>query len=119
MDFFECLAFPMLCCAQALLNAAVAAPDEPTDRLAFISAPEVDTLLRGFNAAVLAPTELLHPEQTLHGMLEHWAAIQPDAPALVYEARIRAGHSPARPPAVNAVSKRWPLCLNNLEMVLL
>lgn len=73
--------------AQALVNAAVAAPDEPTDRLAFLSAPEVDTLLRGFNAAVLAPTDLLHPEQTLHGVLEHWAAIQPDAPALVYEAR--------------------------------
>ena len=49
---------------QALLNAAVAAPDEPTDWLAFLSAPEVDMLLRGFNAAVLAPTELLHPEQT-------------------------------------------------------
>ena len=72
---------------QALLGAAVAAPDEPTDRLALLSASEVDTLLRGFNAAVLAPTELLHPEQTLHGVLEHWAAIQPDAPALVYEAR--------------------------------
>ena len=52
----------------------------------------MDTLLRGFNAAVLEPTELLHPEQTLHGVLEHWAAIQPDAPALVYEARTWPSH---------------------------
>ncbi len=73
--------------AQALLGAAVAAPDEPTDRLAYLSGSEVDTLLRGFNSTVLAPTEVLHAEQTLHGVLEHWAASQPDAPALVYEAR--------------------------------
>ena len=76
------IAYCLPCRAQALLSAAVAAPDEPTDRLAFLSAPEEDTLLRGFNAAVLAPTEVLHPEQTLHGVMEHWAAIQPDAPAL-------------------------------------
>lgn len=98
-----CLGF-FLVRAQALLGAAVAAPDEPTDRLAFLSAPEVDTLLHGFNAAVLAPTELLHPERTLHGMLEHWAAIQPDAPALVYEARIW----PLKPrPCKASCSGRW------------
>ena len=65
----------------------MAGPDTPIDRLEYITQPERELLLRGFNSNVLAPSELMHPEQTMHGMLEHWAAIQPDVPALIFEAR--------------------------------
>ena len=64
------------------------APDTPIDRLEYITQPERELLLRDFNFNTLAPSELMHPEQTMHGMLEYWAAIQPDAPALILEARL-------------------------------
>lgn len=53
--------------------------------LAFLSGGERELLLRSFNDTDLAPSDLCHPEQTIHGLLEHWAAAAPDAPAVVYE----------------------------------
>ena len=55
------------------------------DRLAFVSQPERDVLLRKFNATHLAPTDLLHPGQTLHGLLEHWASATPDATGAIFK----------------------------------
>ena len=73
--------------AQKLLESITAAPDMPINRLEYITQPERELLLRDFNSNALAPSELMHPEQTMSGMLEHWAAIQPDSPALIFGAR--------------------------------
>ena len=70
---------------QALLDSVLAAPDAPVDSLGFMSQPERDVLLREFNATDLAPTDLLHKGQTLHGLLEHWASATPDATAAVFK----------------------------------
>ena len=75
----------MLVARQALLESVLAAPDVPVDRLGFVSQSERDVLLREFNATDLAPTDLLHPGQTLHGLLEHWASATPDATAAVFK----------------------------------
>ena len=48
---------------------------------------EVEEVLHKFNATDVAPSGFMHREQTVHGALEHWAAVQPDALALVCEAR--------------------------------
>ena len=74
---------------QALLKGAVAAPDEPVDQVKVLTDGEVEALLHGFNATDMAPSELMHPGQTVHGVLEHWAAVQPDAPAAVFEVQSR------------------------------
>lgn len=73
---------------QALLKGAVAALDEPVDQLEILSEAEAGVLLQRFNATDAAPSELLHLEQTVPGVLEHWAAVKPDAPAVVFEARL-------------------------------
>ena len=70
---------------QVLLTSVVAAPNAPIDSLSFVTDDERDVLLRTFNGAGLAPSELMHTEQTIHGMLEHWAAAAPDAPAVSFE----------------------------------
>ena len=64
----------------------VAKPDTPIERLCFISAPEREMLLHTFNASPTASPALHNPARTIHGMLEHWAAATPDAPAAVFEA---------------------------------
>ena len=71
--------------AQALLASIVANPDTPIGRLSLLQPAEVNTLLNKFNTAEAPPSELLHEQQTLHGLLEHWAAAAPEAPAADYE----------------------------------
>ena len=51
-----------------------------------MDAEERACLLNAFNATDLAPSDLLHPGQTLHGLLEHWAAATPDKTAVTFEA---------------------------------
>ena len=65
----------------------MASPETPIGRLEYVTQPERELVLRDFNSNALAPSELMHPEQTMNGLLEHWAAVQPDAPALIFEAR--------------------------------
>lgn len=72
---------------QAFLESIVAAPDAEMLRLNFVSPAERELVTSIYNATELAPSELMHSEQTMQGVLEHWAAIQPNAPALVFEAR--------------------------------
>ena len=75
---------------QALLGSIVAEPDAPIERLAIVDAEERASLLQAFNATDLAPTDLLHPGQTLHGLLEHWAAATQDKTAVTFEVAARA-----------------------------
>ena len=70
---------------QALLTSITAEPNAPVDSLCFVTEAERSVLLHTFNATQLAPSELMHPGQTIHGMLEHWAAATPDAPAAWFE----------------------------------
>ena len=72
--------------SQALLGSIVSEPDAPIERLAIVDAEERTSLLQAFNATDLAPTDLLHPGQTLHGLVEHWAAATPDKTAVTFEA---------------------------------
>ena len=69
-------------------------PDTPIKRLCFISAPEREMLLHTFNASPTAAPALHNPAQTIHGMLEHWAAATPHATAAVFEACTRAQQLP-------------------------
>lgn len=85
--------------SQALLESIAAAPDAHIQRLNFVSPAERALVLGGFNATAMAPSGFMHREQTVHGALEHWAAAQPDAPALVFEAR------PAAPRACMAARR--------------
>ena len=72
-------------CFQALLDAVVAEPEAPVGQLSIIGPEERHRLLKEFNSSALAPTELFHEQQTLHGLLEHWGAAAPDAPAAIFE----------------------------------
>ena len=72
---------------QALLASVVAAPDAPVECLGILPAAERELVLHKFNAVELAPSGLLHPEQTIHGLLEHWAQATPDALVCMYEVR--------------------------------
>ena len=84
LHHFTTAAVPVV---QALLASIAADPNAPVDSLCFVTEAERCVLLRTFNASQLAPSELMHPGQTIHGMLEHWAAATPDAPAVWFEAR--------------------------------
>ena len=70
---------------QALLASVVAAPDAPVTALGILTTAERDLVLHGFNQVEVAPSRLLHPEQTIHGLLEHWAQATPHAVAAVFE----------------------------------
>ena len=73
---------------QALLGSIVADPDAAVERLSIVEAPERSILLDAFNATDLAPSDLMHAEQTVHGLLEHWARVTPDKPAALFEVRL-------------------------------
>ena len=75
---------------QALLESAAAAPDAHIQRLNFVSPAERALVLGAFNATDAEPSEVMDRDQTMHGAFEQWADVQPDAPALVFEARARA-----------------------------
>lgn len=75
----------MLRNAQGLVESIVAAPDAPIDRLPIISEPERELVLHDFNTAALPCPPLCHPDQTIHGLLEHWAKASPTATAAIFE----------------------------------
>ena len=78
---------PFLSAVQAFLTSIIADPSAPIDSLCFVTEGERGVLLSTFNATHLPPSELMHAQQTIHGMLEHWAAATPDAPAVHIEVR--------------------------------
>ena len=92
---------------QALLESVAAGPDTPIQRLNILSAAERDTVEHTFNATDMAPSELMHPEQTMHGAFEHWAATRPDAPALVYGVRAHCCDYPCTKAYYNSTLS-WP-----------
>ena len=55
--------------------------------LGILTAAERDLVLHTFNKVEVAHSGLLHPEQTLHGLLEHWAQATPQAISAVFEVR--------------------------------
>ena len=70
---------------QALVQSAVASPETPISRLGIMTTLEHERVLRPFNAVDVLSSDLLHPQQTIHGLFEHWAATTPDAQAVLYE----------------------------------
>ena len=71
--------------SQALVQSAVATPETPISRLGIMTTPEHERVLWTFNAVGVLSSDLLHPQQTIHGLLEHWAAATPDAHAVLFE----------------------------------
>lgn len=84
------------CWRQALLDSIAADPDTPIGRLSMLGPGEERQLLVAFNDHALPPAPPCHAEQTIHGLLEHWAAATPDAPAAVFEAPPHTSHLLAR-----------------------
>ena len=70
---------------QALLEAAAEQPSAPVSALPVVGGAEQRLLLDSFAGPSMAPTELCHAEQTIHGLLEHWAAATPDAPVAGFQ----------------------------------
>ncbi len=65
---------------QALLEAAAEQPGLPVSALTIVGRAERRLLLDSFEAGPsMAHTELCHAEQTIFGLLEHWAAATPHA----------------------------------------
>lgn len=69
---------------QELLSSIIATPDAPIKSISIMPAEECELVLHTFNATEVAPSGLFHPEQTLHGLLEHWAEATPNARACVF-----------------------------------
>ena len=82
---------PLLFLTQALVQSAVAAPETQISRLGIMTTVEHERVLRTFNAVDTLSSDLLHAQQTIHGLLEHWAATTPDAHAVLYEVPYPAG----------------------------
>ena len=76
----SCEASPCSADVQAFLTSIIVEPNAPVDSLCFVTDAERDVLLHSFSGPHLAT-----PQQTIHGMLEHWAAATPDAPAVSFE----------------------------------
>ena len=55
--------------------------------LGILTAAERELVLHKFNGVEVAPSRLLHPGQTVHGLLEHWAAATPSAVSAIFEVR--------------------------------
>ena len=53
--------------------------------LGILPPAERELVLHRFNAVEVAPSRLLHPEQTVHGLLEHWAQATPSAVSAIFE----------------------------------
>lgn len=70
---------------QALLEAAAEQPGSPVSALPVVGAAERRLLLDSFAGSSMAPTELCHADQTIHGLLDHWAAATPDAPVAGFQ----------------------------------
>ena len=60
------------------------------EEVSLLSAGERRTVLHTFNKSTLEPPSGPYLSQTIHGMLEYWAAHTPRAPAVEFEVRIRA-----------------------------
>ena len=74
------------------MQSAVASPETPISRLGIMTPLEHELVLRTFNAGEGLSSDLLHPQQTVHGLLEHWAAAAPDVHAVLYEVPHSPGH---------------------------
>ena len=68
-----------------LLEGLMSSPQTPVDAVSLLSAGERRMVLHTFNRTLLEPPSGPYEEQTIHGMLEYWAAATPAAPAVEFE----------------------------------
>ena len=71
--------------AQVLLEGLTSSPQTPIDAVSLLSAGERRMVLHTFNRTMLESPSGPYEEQTIHGMLEFWAAATPAAPAVEFE----------------------------------
>ena len=69
-----------------MLEGLTEAPQMSIDDVSLLSAGERQTVLHTFNESTLKPPSGPYHSQTIHGMLEYWAAQTPSAPAVEFEA---------------------------------
>ena len=74
------------CDVQVLLEGLTQSEQTPIDAVSLLSAGERQMVLHTFNWAVLDSRGGPYEKQTIHGMLEFWAAATPAAPAVEFEA---------------------------------
>ena len=72
---------------QVLLEGLTESEQMPIDAVSLLSTGERHMLLHTFNRAVLDSRGGPYERQTIHGMLEFWAAEAPAMPAVELEAR--------------------------------
>ena len=71
---------------QVLLANIAAAPTCALEELSIMHPDERQVVLRNtFSPLQLGPAVGAYARQTIHGMLEHWAATTPDAPAAAFQ----------------------------------
>ena len=68
-----------------MLEGLTEAPQMSIDAVSLLSAEERQTVLHTFNESTLEPPNGPYHSQTIHGMLEYWAAKTPSAPAVEFE----------------------------------
>ena len=71
--------------AQVLLEGVTSSTQTPIDAVSLLSAGERRMVLHTFNRTLLEAPSGPYEEQTIHGMLEYWAAATPAAPAVEFE----------------------------------
>jgi len=77
-------------CLQVLLERLTEAPETAVDAVSLLSAVERRTVLHTFNRTPICVPSGACQGQTIHGMLEYWAATTPAAPAAMFQVRTRA-----------------------------
>jgi len=71
---------------QVLLANIAAAPSCTLDELSIMHSDERTAVMRNtFSPLQLGPAAGAFARQTIHGMLEHWAAATPGAPAATFQ----------------------------------
>ncbi len=75
-----------------LLANIAAAPSCALDELSIMHLDEREAVMRStFSPLQLGPAAGAYARQTIHAMLEHWAATTPDAPAATFQVCLRSG----------------------------
>jgi non-ribosomal peptide synthetase component F len=82
-----CCQDTVVACLQVLLERLTQAPETAVDAVSLLSAVERQTVLHTFNQTPICVPSGACQGQTIHGMLEYWAATTPAAPAALFQVR--------------------------------
>jgi len=75
-----------------LLANIAAVPSCALDELSIMPSDERTAVMRStFSPLQLGPAAGAYARQTIHAMLEHWAATTPDAPAATFQVCLQSG----------------------------